>query len=141
MYRDTIIILIYLTVLRICTDDRINDTTTAYIDTIEAPKFRNTYCKCRISPSRKKTNLLFVMINVTHRSPLKFKLKGKVIDTKINSQSERIKKNTELNLKFISHSTRTREGACLAIYPSTYRIYISFIDYVGKIKILILNWT
>jgi hypothetical protein len=108
------------------------DTTTAYIDTIEA-SFKNTYCECRILPSRKKTNLLFVMINVTHRSQLKFEIKGKVIDTKISSYSVSIQKNTELNLKFISHSTRTQEGACLAIYPSTYRIYISITDYLDKI--------
>jgi hypothetical protein len=67
------------------------DTTTAYIDTIEA-SFKNTYCKCRIIPSRNKANLLFVMINVTHGSPLKFEIKGKVIDTIISSHLVRIRK-------------------------------------------------
>jgi hypothetical protein len=119
--------------LKICTDDWMNDTTTA-------PKFKNTSCEFRISPFRNRANLVITMINITQGSQLKFEIKGKVIDKKTSSCSVRIQENTKL--KFITKTTRKQEGDCLAIYPSTYRIYISItvhldlnIDLVLLIKI------
>ncbi|XP_060598376.1 uncharacterized protein LOC132752111 isoform X2 [Ruditapes philippinarum] len=101
-------------VLRICTEDRMQDATTAYIDTIEAPKFKNTSCECRIFPSRNRASLMFEMINITQGSQLKFKIKGNVFDKLSSSRSVRIQENTKL--KFITNTTRKQEGACLAIY-------------------------
>jgi hypothetical protein len=98
------------------------NTTTAYIDTIEAPKFKNTSCECRIIPSSHKADLVFSMINVIRGSQLKFEIKGKVLDKITSSHKVRIQEITDL--KFMTHTTRKQEGACLAIYPSTYHLYI-----------------
>ncbi|XP_060582483.1 uncharacterized protein LOC132738886 [Ruditapes philippinarum] len=102
-------------ILRICTEDRMQDATTAYIDTFEASKFRNTSCECHILPSSHYTILVFKMIIITQGSPLKFEIKGKVLDKKTSAHIVRIEENTKL--KFITQTTRKQEGACLAIYP------------------------
>ncbi|XP_060562295.1 uncharacterized protein LOC132721929 [Ruditapes philippinarum] len=102
-------------ILRICTEDRMLNTKTAYIDTIQAPKFRNTSCECHILPSSYYTILVLRMINITQGSQLKFEIMGNVFDRITRSRLVRIQGNTKL--KFITHTTREQEGACLAIYP------------------------
>jgi hypothetical protein len=67
------------------------------------------------------------MINITQGSPLEFEIMGKVFDKIFSSSYLRIQENTKL--MFITQTTRKQEGACLAIYPSTYRIYISITDH------------